>query len=603
MNIKDLITRCIALFSSRDKKILVVVSFLQAAMHLLDIVAIALIGVIGALSVTYVSGLALPNWVESLLQFIRLDNLSIEKILIFISVVTASLFTLKSISSVFINFKILKFLSRRQAAISARLSKQLSSAPYQFIKKKESQNIIFSVTDGVNYIILGVLANFLIGISELVLLVLIMFFLFIFNPVTAIFTLVFFGLVALFLHYILGRISYKYGQKSSLTSILGRNQISNLIYAFKELVVFRRSDYFSKKFNETRTESANASAIGVWLQQLPKYIYEMALIFGAAVIVGFQILQNSAGGGISTLMVFLASATRLTPALMRVQTCLLLIKSYQPGAIISLDLMDELRLFNPESEVGGLVHPLTSPPRIELINVDFKFQDGLINVLSDISLTIPAGKVTAFTGLSGSGKTTLIDLILGIYPPTAGKIMFHQGEYQIPANLVTGAAYVPQDPFIIDGTLKENIAFGIPEELVIESNLIFAIQSSGLKSVVSSLPEGVLTNIGNLSSRLSGGEKQRIAIARALYIKPKLLVIDEGTSALDGLTEKFITDTLFALAGSTTVVLIAHRFSSIKNADTIHYMNNGFVLNTGTWDELKQSTPEFRTQVELMGLD
>ena len=603
MKIRDLVKLCLSQFSGRDKKTLYMISVLQAALNLLDILAITLIGVIGALGVSYVAGLALPEWVVTVLGYLKLDDFSIEQTLILVSTLTAFLFVTKSISSIFVNFRIFRFLSIRQAAISTRLSEQLSEAPYQFIKKQNPQNLIYAATDGVNSLVIGVLSNFFTVIAEFLLLFLIVLFLFILNPLTAIFTLVFFGLIAFLLHKLLGSMSVKYGDRFSIASISGRSQISTLMNAYKEIFVLGRSEFFTKRFNETRHESAFANAMSLWLQQMPKYIFEIALILGAANVIGFQVLQNSATGSISTLIVFLASATRLTPALMRVQVALLQLRNYQPGAMITLELINQLKNSPNKIDTHEVRHVLTNPPKIEFHNVSFRYQDGEFDTISDVFLTIPAKKVTAFAGVSGSGKTTLIDLLLGIYSPSTGEIIFYDNEVSVKVKKVFGVAYVPQDPFIIDGTLAENIAIGIPSELISEAAIDFAIKASGLKSVVDSLTEGIDTNLGGLASRLSGGEKQRIAIARALYVKPKLLIIDEGTSALDGLTEQYITDSIFAMTNDMTIVLIAHRLSSIKNADLVYYMNTGLIKGSGSFDELRSKLPEFADQVRLMNLD
>ena len=603
MKIRDLVKLCLLQFSRRDKKTLFKISVLQAALNLLDILAITLIGVIGALGVTYVAGFALPEWVVAVLGYLKLDDFSIEQTLILVSTLTAFLFVTKSISSAFVNFRVFRFLSIRQAAISTRLSKQLSEAPYQFIKKQNPQNLIYAATDGVNNLVIGVLGNFFTGMAEFLLLFLIVLLLFILNPLTAIFTLVFFALIAFSLHRLLGSVSVKYGDRFSTASISGRGQITTLMYAYKEIYVLGRSEFFTQRFNETRHESAFANAMSLWLQQMPKYIFEIALILGAASIIGFQVLQNSATGGISTLIVFLASATRLTPALMRVQVALLQLRSYQPGAMITLELISQLKNSPNKIDTHEVRYVLTNPPKIEFKNVNFKYQDGESETITDVSLTIAAKKVTAFAGVSGSGKTTLIDLLLGIYSPNSGEIIFHENEVKVQVNKVYGVAYVPQNPFIIDGTLKENIAIGIPSELIDKAAIDFAINASGLKSVVDSLAEGIDTNLGGLASRFSGGEKQRIAIARALYVKPKLLIIDEGTSALDGLTEQYITDSIFAMTNDMTIVLIAHRLSSIKNADVIYYMDKGLMKGSGGFDELRSKLPEFAEQVRLMNLD
>ena len=603
MKIRDLVKLCLFQFSRRDKRTLYIISVLQAALNLLDILAITLIGIIGALGVSYVAGFAIPEWVLTVLGYLKLDGFSIEQTLILVSALTAFLFVTKSISSVFINFRVFRFLSIRQAAISTKISNQLSEAPYQFIKKQNPQNIIYAVTDGVNNLVIGVLGNFFTAIAEFLLLFLIVLLLFILNPLTAIFTLVFFGLIAFLLHKVLGSVSTKYGNRFSSASISGRSQISTLLYAYKEILVFGRSEFFTKRFHETRHESALTYAMSIWLQQMPKYIFEITLILGAAGIVGFQVLQNNATGGISILIVFLASATRLAPALMRLQVALLQLRNFQPGAMITLELISQLKGLSSKIDKHEARHILINPPKIEFKNVNFKYQDGESETITDVSLTIPAKKVTAFAGVSGSGKTTLIDLLLGIYSPNSGEIIYYDNEVSVKVKKVFGVAYVPQNPFIIDGTLAENIAIGIPSELINEAAIDFAIKASGLKSVVDSLTEGIDTNLGGLASRLSGGEKQRIAIARALYVKPKLLIIDEGTSALDGLTEQYITDSIFAMTNDMTIVLIAHRLSSINNADVIYYMNKGLIKGSGRFDELRSKLPEFAEQVRLMNLD
>jgi ABC-type multidrug transport system fused ATPase/permease subunit len=282
---------------------------------------------------------------------------------------------------------------------------------------------------------------------------------------------------------------------------------------------------------------------------------------------------------------------------------LLQLRNFQPGAMITLELISQLKDLSSKMDTHETQHVLINPPKIEFENVNFKYQDGETETITDVSLTIPAKKVTAFAGVSGSGKTTLIDLLLGIYSPSTGEIIFYDNGVKVQVNKVYGVAYVPQSPFIIDGTLIENIAIGIPSELIDKAAIDFAINASGLKSVVDSLTEGVDTNLGGLASRLSGGEKQRIAIARALYVKPKLLVIDEATSALDGVTEQYITDSIFALTDDMTIVLIAHRLSSIKNAHVIYYMNEGLIKGSGIFDELRSKLPEFAEQVRLMNLD
>lgn len=603
MKIRALLRECLSVLSPRDRRILYLAAAFQAALNIADVIAIALVGAIGALGVSYIAGFALPTWVSKFLGTIGLGGLSIQQALVVTSALAAALFVTKSITSTFVSFKIFRFLASRQAQLSTSMAKQLSSASYVWLKNQNPQNIIYAITDGINNIMVGVIGNFLVALADSALLVLILITLIIVEPTTALFTFVFFGLIALLLQKVLGRLSSKFGEQFSATAISGRNQISNLLHAYREIFVFGRMNFFNELFRATRLENATSFSTGIWIQQLPKFIFEVALVLGAAGLVGYQAIQNSASGGLGVLLIFLTSASRLTPALMRIQTGLLQVRTYQPGALIALDLSKVLISNNQVDSSGSTTKStLTSAPRIDFKDVHFRYPDSNVDAIAGVSFSLPAGKVVAFAGASGSGKTTLVDLLLGIYSPTSGEVTFVSDGKNLTPSEIKGAAYVPQNPFIIDGTLLENIAIGIPRDEIDFQAISYAVKSSGLSHVVESLPEKLNTEMGSLSGRLSGGERQRIAIARALYVHPKLLIIDEGTSALDGSTEKSVTDSFLALAGEVTIVLIAHRLASIKNADIIYFMESGQIKGEGNFVQLQRTLPAFAEQVRLMDL-
>jgi ABC-type multidrug transport system fused ATPase/permease subunit len=603
MKIRELLRECLSVLSPRDRRILYLAATLQAALNIADVIAIALVGAIGALGVSYVAGFALPTWVSTFLKSIGLGNLTVQQALVATSVLAAALFVIKSVSSTFVSFKIFRFLASRQAQLSAKLAKELSSTSYVWLKNQNPQNIIFAITDGINNVMVGVIGNFLVVLADGALLILILITLLVVDPTTALFTFVFFGLFALLLHRVLGRLSSKFGEQFSKTAISGRNQMSNLLHAYREIFVFGRMEFFNERFKATRLDNAISFSTSLWIQQLPKFIFEVALVTGAAGLVGYQAIQNSASGGLGVLLIFLTSASRLTPALMRIQTGFLQVRNYQPGALIALNLKKDLA-FNNENKHKKSTELISvqNAPTVEFQNIYFRYPDSEIDAIREVSLMLPAGKVSAFAGASGSGKTTLVDLLLGIYAPTSGSIQVSFDNQNLSPTQLTGAAYVPQNPFIIEGTVLENIAIGIPADEIDHEAIQYAIKSAGLTQVINSLPEKLETQMGSLSGRLSGGEKQRIAIARALYARPKLLIIDEGTSALDGNTEKSVTDSFLSLAGDVTIVLIAHRLASIKHADIIFFMESGQVKGQGTFVELQKKLPEFAEQVKLMDL-
>jgi ABC-type multidrug transport system fused ATPase/permease subunit len=212
------------------------------------------------------------------------------------------------------------------------------------------------------------------------------------------------------------------------------------------------------------------------------------------------------------------------------------------------------------------------------------------------------GEVIAFVGPSGAGKTTLADLILGVFSPTSGSISVSKVEPLLAISTWPGAiGYVPQDTVIGIGSIAQNVALGYPveghEELIAE-----ALKKAQLENFVNELEDGINTKVGEGGNRLSGGQRQRLGIARALFTKPRIIILDEATSSLDAQTEYDLSEAINALKGEVTTFIVAHRLSTVRNADKVVYLENGIVLAVGTFDEVKKAVPNFRIQANLMGI-
>jgi ABC-type multidrug transport system fused ATPase/permease subunit len=242
-------------------------------------------------------------------------------------------------------------------------------------------------------------------------------------------------------------------------------------------------------------------------------------------------------------------------------------------------------------------------PEVNLKDVSLQYAGRSEFALKNISLKIPAGKIIAIVGPSGAGKTSLVDVLLGTISPTSGEVRISGLP---PSDAVVkwpgAVAYVPQDVFIIDGTVRENITVGMPIDFQTNSRVESAVATAQLTDVVSDLPDGLETQVGENGTNLSGGQRQRIGIARALFTDPKLIVLDEATSALDAETEEKISNSVLSLRTSHTVVIIAHRLSTVRNADHVLYLDNGQILAQGTFDYVRNTIPEFDNQANLMGL-
>jgi ABC-type multidrug transport system fused ATPase/permease subunit len=603
MSILKISLKCIKILSKRHRRILFAGIILQLAINLGDIAAIAMVGALGALGANYVAGISLPSWITSGLNTLGLSNFSIQSLIVYISILTATLFILKSVLTSIGTLKLFKFIARRQSEISTNLVSSLASANFKWLRKQNQQQITFTVIDGVNAMTIGIIGNFILLVSDISLLFFIAIVLIVIDPTTALFTFVFFGLVSIILNKAIKGMSLKFGEQLSTSTIKGRSQVESLLKLYREISVASKQSYFVDEFRSTRQVNSNSNGLALWLQQFPKFIFEISLVIGAAALVAYQVWVNDASNVIGVLFIFLAAAGRLIPALMRIQNSVLQVNNFKYGANLTLDLISDLNDLNVKFKSIPRTVQINGALDIHITDVSFSYEDSGKPVFTNLSLTVNSGEVTAIVGPSGAGKTTLIDLILGIYKPNKGEVYLSSKSQRVNPESVLNFAYVPQMPSLINGSLQENITLGSKQSEVDTDLLRHAITSSGLDNLIKNLPNGLDTKIDSIGNRLSGGELQRISIARALYLNAKLIVLDEGTSSLDGNTEKYVTDYLFSLKGEVTIIIVAHRLSSIKMADNIYYLEEGEIKGSGKFNELQESLPGFAEQVKNMSLE
>ena len=332
---------------------------------------------------------------------------------------------------------------------------------------------------------------------------------------------------------------------------------------------------------------------------------ETTVVVGAVLIGAAQFIVHDASHAIATLAIFLAAGTRIAPAVLRLQQGTITIKSGLGVASPTLDLIDTLGAAPMTENIDDKVDVIHEGfiSEISIDDVSLTYPNKIVPAIAEVTLAIPAGTSIAFVGPSGAGKTTMIDILLGVLIPDRGTVLVSGLPPLLAVAKWPGAvSYVPQDVVIAAGTIRENIALGYPMEEATDQLIMDALKVAHLDVFVASLPDGIDTQVGERGARISGGQRQRLGIARAMFTRPHLLVLDEATSALDGETEASISDAIQALRGSTTVVIIAHRLSTVRNADRVVYLSNGRALATGTFEEVRNAVPDFDHQAKIMGL-
>lgn len=602
---KHPIGRAVKVLSRADRRKLIAVTALQVLMGGLDLLGVIAIGLLGALSVSGLQSRPPGDRVRTALEVLHIQDYSFENQALLLALSAAVLLVGRTILSIFFTRRILFFLSRRGAKISADLISRLLSQPLLVIQSRTTQETVYAVSTGVERIVLQVLATSVVWIADLALLVVMVAGLLIFDPVTALTTIVLFLVVAYFLYRFMHVRAGNLGIESSQLNIKSNEKTVEVFSSYRESVVRNRRDYYAREIGQLRYSLADSSAEIGFLPYVSKYVIETTVIVGALLIGAIQFILQDATHAIATLSIFLAAGTRIAPAVLRLQQGSLYINNGLGLSATTFELIESLgeaKIIENVDDTVNIKHE-GFDPSIQIDCVSLTYPGKPTPAISEVSLIVPPGSSVAFVGPSGAGKTTIIDVLLGVLNPDNGSVSISGLAPLLAVAKWPGAvSYVPQDVVIAAGSIRENVALGYPIGEASDELVMGALKVAHLDEFVSSLPEGIETQVGERGAKISGGQRQRLGIARAMFTRPHLLVLDEATSSLDGETEVSISEAIHSLRGSTTVVLIAHRLSTVRNVDMVVYLSNGKVLAKGTFDEVRSMVPDFDRQAKIMGL-
>ncbi|MBS1846958.1 MAG: ABC transporter ATP-binding protein [Actinobacteria bacterium] len=509
-------------------------------------------------------------------------------------------FLTKGIFTLVFRWWMIGFLNVQAAHTAGELFHRYLDAPYSMHLRRNSADLVRTVQDGVGQTYMGTVIGIMSVIAEGATIFAVSIILVALRPLPAIGVVTYFGIIG----FVFLRTVRRKAQRASRDLIESARDVYQAAFqglgGIKEVQVRRKAPYFLDRYVDARMVYARATQMSLYLGEAPRYVMEMLFIVGIALMSVIVFTGSDAKQGAATLGLFVAAGFRLLPSMVRMFAG---VNSARIGAesmkIVIRDF-DDL----PAPSVDGEHDPIDLDRGIVLEGLGFTYEGTDRPVLQGVDLAIPVGRSLAIVGSSGAGKTTMVDLILGLHLPDAGRILIDGDDlHDVLHPWQRSIGLVPQDVFLLDDSLRSNIAFGENADEIDTERLSEAVRRAQLADLVASMPEGLDTFIGERGVRLSGGQRQRIGIARALYLRPRLLVLDEATSSLDSETERHITDTIDSLQGEQTMLIVAHRLSTVRRCDQLVFMRDGRIETSGTFDEVVRDNAEFARLVRLGSLD
>lgn len=373
----------------------------------------------------------------------------------------------------------------------------------------------------------------------------------------------------------------------------GLSLMTQTLGAIKQIIAMNKQERFSEQFRDNRDALAEVRRKVQFILDVPRYYLEMAFVSGVVLLTLVVLHVDTSQRALGVLVLFFAAGLRLLPSVNRLVNAITATRLGRSALRIVANANRELRATERSAVVeDGWSGTFAGPLIID--GVTYRYESRMSPALNRVSISVPPGGTLGIVGPSGAGKSTLIDVVLALYRPQEGQILAGGvNVFDHPRAWRERVGFVPQDVHLLDVTLRENIAFGESPEDIDEVRIERSIKQAELVELVGSLPDGLNTKVGERGLRLSGGQRQRVGIARALYMQPSLLLFDEATSALDGVTEQRVTETINALRGTVTIMIVAHRLSTVRDCDQIAFLVDGSIRGVGSFDELMSSDAEF----------
>ena len=492
-------------------------------------------------------------------------------------------YLLKNIYLLWINYVQYTFIFNNQLRLSGRLIDCYLKKPYTYHLDNNSAEMVRNVmldSERFFQMLLSVFSMF----SEILVSVLLCLYLLVVDVFTTVSMVVILGVfTGIYMLLFKGK-AKRYGQENQVYDGKMHQSINQALGAVKDIKILHRESYFVDAFTGCGRKKMRAVRNNNVLGQAPKYFIETACVGAVLVVILMKLLSGSdITDMVPQLAAFVVAAVKLLPSVSKINNYLNLIVFLKPSAdLIYRDIKDTEDMINYELMDKNEPEDKYADEKVDAIvvkDLTFRYPHTQKDVLKGVSINIPLGTSVGLVGPSGSGKSTLADIILGILTPVSGNVSYgSMNVHEHPIKWSKKLAYIPQVIYLADDTIRNNVAFGIDADEIDEAMVWKALEDAQLADFVRSLENGLDTEVGERGARLSGGQRQRIGIARALYGDPEILVLDEATSALDNETEEAVMEAIESLHGKKTMLIIAHRLTTIKNCEYVYKVEDGKVV-------------------------
>jgi ABC-type multidrug transport system fused ATPase/permease subunit len=593
----DVVRKILDLFEPRERWTLVGLFGLMVLVALVQTIGVA--SIMPFMSLVANPGMITENkWMRWFYDTVGFE--STRDSLFYAGLLLLGIMAFSNASAALQQWLILRFTWRKHHRMSVRLLNQYLGEPYTFYLRQNTVGLATNILAEVREFVNGVLLWVMRMLAQSFVVMFIFMLLLLVNVFVALAAVLILGVAYAAIYSLVRRKQSHLGEARMTSNRLRFKAAAEALGSIKETKVLGREAEFLRKFSLADVPYSNANASNAMVAELPRYALEMVAFGGIVVIVLYLLRRgDDFGDAVAVMSLYALAGYRLMPALQQIFHGLARIRFFLPTLDrLHADLVKrDLQTDRDVAVITQLTDPsITYERRIVLDGINYRYPGGEGNVLRNISLEIPKNSSVALVGSTGSGKTTLIDVLLGLLGAHEGSIRVDDITLSPDKVLLwqKRIGYVPQHIYLCDDSVTRNIAFGVADDEIDHAAVERAARTAHLHDFIGSLPDAYNAVVGEGGARLSGGQRQRIGIARALYHDPDVLIMDEATSALDGITEDAVIHAIRALSKQKTIVLVAHRLTTVQACDRIYLLDSGEIVDAGSYDELMRTSPKFR---------